>query len=521
MGGRQKRKIPKKKVFADKKDDLSIHKGLILWGTRVVIPQVFQKQALEMLHNSHFGKTRMTQLARESIWFPGMDKRIKNIAEACETCAVMGNDPKRTILRPWPEPKNVWQRIHMDLAESDDKSRWLVIVDAKSKWPEVIEMRSTSSQKVIEALKRVFAIHGLPEEIVSDNGPQFASQEFREYCEQRGITWTPTPPYHPNSNGEAERMVQTFKKGLKKGIKDGKHRTQAALDVLFQYRATQHPATGKSPAEMLMGRKLRTALTIIRSGENEPINEYREKMAENHRGKAKEREYKIGQEVYIRNYKDRGDKWLPGIVMEMTGANIYLIHFGTGSRWAHVDQIKPRVILWEDEDAWKEVSNKRKRKDATPQVPRAPVPRRGSRERKRTIPFQAGGGRPAKEARLVLWNGRMVSPQKIPQRRRDVDLWTEPGNLERGNQKQKEGNPSEAGIKEPIRRVGPRLRKVRRREKSEGNRRDSHTSSSEMNSWGGVMGMHSIGFRLDRSTGKDKKDSDGLNKDITNQGHAT
>lgn len=73
-----------------------------------------------------------------------------------------------------------------------------------------------------------------------------------------------TPAYYPNSNGEAERFVQTFQQGLYKGLRSEKTIEQAANDLLFQYRVTPHPATGLSPSEMLMGRQLRTALNVIR-----------------------------------------------------------------------------------------------------------------------------------------------------------------------------------------------------------------------------------------------------------------
>src|SRR5690606_25285121 len=114
------------------------------------------------------------------------------------------------------------------------------------------------SGATINKLRALFATHGVPEQIVSDNGPQLASREFAEYCERVGIEHLLTPPYHPNSNGEAERFVQTFKRTFEKCVRGGRHPDEAVASLLLEYRCTPHPATGVSPASLLMGRQLRT-----------------------------------------------------------------------------------------------------------------------------------------------------------------------------------------------------------------------------------------------------------------------
>ena len=110
----------------------------------------------------------------------------------------------------WPWLARVWQRIHIDFAEKD-RQHFLVLVDSHSKWLEVIPMSTTTSAKTIEVLRNIFAAHGLPEEIVSDNGPQFTSQECRGFLSSKGIKKTLVPAYHPASNRAAEKSVQTVK----------------------------------------------------------------------------------------------------------------------------------------------------------------------------------------------------------------------------------------------------------------------------------------------------------------------
>ena len=121
-------------------------------------------------------------------------------------------------LHPWTWPKRVWQMLHIDFVEKDG-SNFLVVVDSHSKWLEVKLMNSTTSQRTIAVLRDLFSSYGLPpEEVVSDNGPQFVSHEFSNFMKMNGIKHTLTPPYHPASNGAAERSVQILKQALRKQV---------------------------------------------------------------------------------------------------------------------------------------------------------------------------------------------------------------------------------------------------------------------------------------------------------------
>ncbi|KAK6019884.1 hypothetical protein OSTOST_14471, partial [Ostertagia ostertagi] len=238
-----------------------------------------------------------------------------------KTCAVFGNDPAKTLLHLWEEPAKPWQRLHIDFCQTQGGEKWLVMVDAKSKWPEVVRMGVTTAEHTIEKLRMIFAYHGLPEQIVSDNGPPFSSMKF----------------------------VQTFKKGWYKGLRDGKKPGNILAGLLFEYRVTPHPATGKSPAEILMGRELRTTLDVYKTkGKALSNRSYRERMVADHvrRGRV-ERRFVVGQQVYIRNYQ-KGDKWIPGIITQVVGRRVYEVHFGTGSRKAHADQLKERITSEDD-----------------------------------------------------------------------------------------------------------------------------------------------------------------------------
>ena len=142
-------------------------------------------------------------------------------------------------------------------------------MDAHSKRIEATCTSSTSSSAVIDSLRPLFARFGLPETVVTDNGPGFVSQEFEQFLKNNGIYHTTFAPYHPASNGLAERAVQTVKKGLKKE-KSG-NMTSRLSKVLLAYRMTPQSTTGNSPAEMLLGRRPRTRLDLLKPNTAERV----------------------------------------------------------------------------------------------------------------------------------------------------------------------------------------------------------------------------------------------------------
>ena len=187
-----------------------------MWGIRVVIPTKFRQQVMDELHTSHAGIVRMKSLARIHVWWPSIDKDIEQLAHSCETCQSMQNKPPPVLLHPWTWPMQPWQRIHIDYAGPFMGAMFLVVVDAHSKWVEVVIMSSTTSSKTIAELRKLFSAYGLPDQLVSDNGSQFISDEFSCFMKANGIKHIFTSPYHPKSNGEAERFVQTLKNALQR-----------------------------------------------------------------------------------------------------------------------------------------------------------------------------------------------------------------------------------------------------------------------------------------------------------------
>ncbi|KAL3072341.1 hypothetical protein niasHT_030498 [Heterodera trifolii] len=149
----------------------------------------------------------MKELARRHVFWPGLDKDIENMVGQCKDCQNSAKMPRKAPLHPWPVPDGIFDRIHVDFAgPCQDGRTYLILVDAKSKWPEITQMISTNAASTIDVLNKTFHRYGFPKEMVSDNGPPFSSFEFRRFCENHGIKHSFSPPYQPHCNGLAERM---------------------------------------------------------------------------------------------------------------------------------------------------------------------------------------------------------------------------------------------------------------------------------------------------------------------------
>lgn len=317
-----------------RKCELSIQNGCVLWGSRVIVPKAGQENVLRQLHQCHPGVSRMKALARSYVWWPKLDKEVENIVRSCMTCQEHRNIPAPAPLHPWDWPDKPWSRIHVDYAGPFMGKMFFVLIDAHSKWMDVYPVNSATSATTIECLRTSFSNHGL---LVSDNGTCFTSTEFKDFLSKNGIRHVTSAPYHAASNGLAERAVQTFERMMNKcpeGTLTGK-----VARVLFSYRVTPHTTTGLSPAELLLGRKLRCTLDSIHPGLDRKVMKKQEQQTKDHNKKAKGRWFKTGDSVLTQNFS-LGPKWIPGLIESVTGPVSYKVMLGDGRVVRrHVDQI--------------------------------------------------------------------------------------------------------------------------------------------------------------------------------------
>ena len=136
------------------------------------------------LHKEHLGIAKMKAVARSYVWWRGIDRDLEKVAKLCSECAVVKQAPVKAPLHPWTWPSSPWQRLHIDFAGPFLNKNILIAVDTHSKWAEVVEMQQTTT---ITTLHHMFATHGIPEQLVSDNGPPFTSIEFVEFVKANGI----------------------------------------------------------------------------------------------------------------------------------------------------------------------------------------------------------------------------------------------------------------------------------------------------------------------------------------------
>jgi transposase InsO family protein len=235
--------------FYQFKEELVAQDDILLRGHRLVIPESLQEEMLARIHQGHQGIVKCSRRARETVWWPGINQDIQQLVENCRIC-LQEQRVKHQPLKTTPLPEGPWREVGSDLLEFRDKV-YLLVVDYYSRWIEVFELKEMTSKSVISKLKNSFARFGVPHKLRSDNGGCYHSEMFREFAESYGFQHSKSSPKYPESNGLAERSVQTIK-GLWK-------KSQDFHQSLMVYRATPLES-GYSPAELMLGRNIRTGL---------------------------------------------------------------------------------------------------------------------------------------------------------------------------------------------------------------------------------------------------------------------
>ena len=322
--------------------DLTIEDDCLLWGARVVVPQKLREKLLEELHRDHAGMTRMKSVSRSYLWWPGLDAEIEKLVQGCKSCQEVKNSPPATALHPWSWPTQPWKRVHLDFAGPVEGVMLFLAVDAHSKWPEIEIMSSTTAIKTIEVLRKMFARHGLPEQIVTDNGPQFVSTEleFATFMKGNGIRHIRSAPYHPASNGQVERLVQTCKQALKAGKDSGRSLSHRLSNFLIGYRSTRHSTTGQSPSELFLRRNIRTRFDLLKPDVERQVLEKQAQQKLSHDKRSGNRTFTVGNRVMAKSFGS-GPDWIPATVTKVLGPVTYLVQSDSGQNWKrHIEQLK-------------------------------------------------------------------------------------------------------------------------------------------------------------------------------------
>ena len=249
----QRRHTPRMaRVYWDFRDQLSTDEGLLLIGPKIVIPSCLQEEYLQRLHQGHLSATKVQQNAHQHLYWPGLDADIANYTRRCQEC-IHQSQPPEEPLQAHNVPQEPWERIAMDYFYMNGRL-YILICDYFSKFPFLFQVKTMSFTNLKDYLEKLFSVGGIPDEIMSDNGPPFNGKEFSSYLTGLGIRHTTSSPNYPQSNGFIERQIQTMKRLLEKANSSGRSHQEALTGLRAQPLGDGLP----SPSEILHGRSLVT-----------------------------------------------------------------------------------------------------------------------------------------------------------------------------------------------------------------------------------------------------------------------
>lgn len=330
----------KLRPFIERKSEISVEEGVILWNGRVVIPDLLKNKVLATLHEGHPGIAAMRALSRYYVWWPKIDSDVEKWVKGCRACQENRINEAEVPLYSWNIPDGPWERVHVDFAGPFQGKQWFILVDAFSKWVEVIPMKKITSERLINKLRELFARYGVPKQLVSDNGPSFTSNEFQQFMNGNGVRHIRSTPYHPKTNGLAERFVRTFKQRFLSTKYDEVSESLKLQRFLICYRNTPHKTTGKCPAELFLGRRLPEKLDRIKPNIKDKMEWELWKQKYYHDGNAKYRSFEVGDDVWVQNERESG--WRPGVVERKTGELSYEVCSAGQNKKKHADQLRSR-----------------------------------------------------------------------------------------------------------------------------------------------------------------------------------
>lgn len=312
------------------RDELYIKDEFTYRGEQLIIPETLRSEYLTKIHEGHLGTQKCIERARQSLYWPHMSAEIKETVARCSICQRHANQQQREPLIPHVVPELPWNKLGMDIMDFQNKS-YLIVVDFHSHYPELRLISHKKSEDVIAALKSIFAVHGVPVEVIADNMP-FSSYAMKNFADEWGFNITTSSPHYAKSNGMAERYVQTVKQFMKKTGDSG-------CDIyaaLLAYRQTPVSGLPFSPAEMLFNRNIRSPLpstsgTLAPSVPNafEALRARQDDQKNRHDQNSRTLEpLSVGDDVLVRTGKEA--EWASGqVVAHHQQPRSYIVDNGT------------------------------------------------------------------------------------------------------------------------------------------------------------------------------------------------
>jgi len=337
------------KAYFSKNNRLSIETGVLSYNGRAIIPESLKTQILQLLHSNHAGIVKMKQMARQYVYWEGMDNDIKNYVDSCENCQAVNTSHQGKTYGTWPIPKKPFDRVHLDFFHFMGKT-FLIFIDAYSRWLEIRLMKNTNSLILTKTLKSIFRIFGACSRLVTDNGPPFNCYDFKRFCYKKDIELSHSPPYHPASNGIVERAVQTAKSVLKKNIYNISNISETNLLELIEsflenYNNSPHTLKNIVPAHAVFKYKTKNKLNFIKKQSNK-VTKFKKQvkmvpMNKNIESRNKNlKSFQANEEIWYRNNFRGLVNWHKGKILKKESKHIYKIEVKKVIKLAHVNQLK-------------------------------------------------------------------------------------------------------------------------------------------------------------------------------------
>ena len=241
------------------RDELSAQDGLIFKGQRCIVPLSLSARIKEKLHGAHTGIQSCLRRARETVYWSGMNSDLTDHISKCDICLSYQSSQAKEPLICHEIADRPWQKIGADVFTLDGTD-YLCVVDYYSSYFEVDGLESKTAASIAKKLPKQFSVHGIPNELISDNMP-FNSQEFKEFTASYEFEVITSSPGYPQSNGKVGNTIKTAKNIMKKA-------KQAGTDVylsLLDWRNTSSEGMSSSPAQRMFGRRTRTLLLTTSS----------------------------------------------------------------------------------------------------------------------------------------------------------------------------------------------------------------------------------------------------------------
>ena len=329
--------------FKKIRDSLTTDSGCIMHGNRIVVPPKFHVRLLEELHETHMGAVKMKSLAREYVWWPHINRDIEGIVSKCVGCAKHKSRPSQTSLTHWPWATRPMERVHLDFAEYKGVMI-LVAIDFYTKYIWAVLMhQNTKANRLISVLDIIFADRGLPTTVVTDNGPQFTSELFSKRMKSWGVKHVLTPPYHPSSNGSAERAVGCLKQALYKMNAPASlpELQESITKFLMIYRSTPHTTTHRTPHEMMKDNIPKTKFSLIKPSQERDLERQYTSKISNVDGKTSVvlRNFQENDSVLVYNKLTKRNEF--GKVVKVCGKNTYEVAIGNSTKLVSADHLSP------------------------------------------------------------------------------------------------------------------------------------------------------------------------------------